>query len=102
MLMTLIRSMAVLAGYPILILVPAALFGALAWFSGSRVTRWVAVAWAVYGIYETLRFFRIVCFGECHERLDLVVIYPLLALGAVVGLVAAAIASAGRVLDRRG
>lgn len=102
MLMGLIRSMAVLAGYPILILLPVALFGALAWFTGGRVVRWVAVAWAVYGVYETLRFFRVLCFGECHERLDLVVIYPLLALASVIGVLGSAVAAATRALDRRG
>jgi hypothetical protein len=99
--MTMIRSMAVMAGYPILILLPVALFAALAWFTRGRVVRWVAIAWAVYGVYETLRFFRILCFGECHERLDLVVIYPLLALASAVGLVGAAVAAAMRALDRR-
>jgi hypothetical protein len=102
MLMGLIRGMGVMAGYPALILLPMAALVALAWLSRSRIATGVAIAWAVYLVYETMRYFEILCIGDCHMRLELAVIYPLLLLGSVVAMVAAVVNSASRILRRQG
>ena len=74
---------------PWLALVPAALFG------GLYVRRWsafalvAALAWLIYGAYETGMALRWLCSGECNIRVDLLVIYPLLLLLSLAGLVSA-------------
>ena len=47
-----------------------------------------ALAWLSYGVYESLHYLRILCSGECNIRVDLLVIYPLLALISLLALVA--------------
>ena len=47
-----------------------------------------ALLWLVYGVYESLMYLRILCSGECNIRIDLLLIYPLLALVSLAALVA--------------
>jgi hypothetical protein len=46
-----------------------------------------ALAWLLYGIYEYLMFARVLCAGECNIRVDLLLIYPVLGVLALVALV---------------
>ncbi len=38
-----------------------------------------AVAWLVYALYEYLMHARVLCSGECNIRVDLLLLWPLLA-----------------------
>lgn len=46
-----------------------------------------SAAWALYGAYEYLMYFRILCSGECNIRLDLLLIYPALMLLSVIAVI---------------
>ncbi len=48
----------------------------------------LAMAWALYGGYESLMYSRVLCSGECNIRVDLLLIYPVLLLTSVWVLVA--------------
>ena len=68
----------------------AAIVGSgFAWMYGARHRRfaaWMALAWAAYCAYEYLMKYRVLCSGECNIRVDLLVIYPVLALGTVLAI----------------
>lgn len=74
---------------PLLALVPAALF----LFIAQRTRRgpvWAAGwAWAVYMLYEWLMQHGFLCTGECNIRIDLLIIYPALAVLSLVGFLSA-------------
>ena len=58
----------------------AALFAGL-WYRARRLLILLtAVLWGLYGVYEMLMYFRVLCSGECNIRVDLLLIYPLLLL----------------------
>jgi len=48
------------------------------------------LAWLVYAIYELGMQKRWLCSGECNIRVDLFLIYPVLAVISIAGIVAAA------------
>lgn len=55
---------------------------------GWRITRrpgvlLVALAWGAYAVYEYLMYRRVLCSGECNIRVDLLLLFPLLAGGAL-------------------
>ena len=52
----------------------------------------IAGAWALYGFYEYGMRLRILCSGECNIRVDLIMIYPALAVASVIGLIVTAAA----------
>ncbi len=83
----LLGAMAIFIEYPLL----AFAIGAVLFGMGRRARRRVVVgvgfAWLFYGLYEFGMRQRWLCSGECNIRVDLLVIYPMLA----IGLVAAAI-----------
>lgn len=57
------------------------------WFKSRRRTLLVTgILWDLYGIYEFLMYFRILCSGECNIRIDLLLIYPLLLLLSLISL----------------
>ena len=88
--------MTVLIQWPWLALVPAGLF-LLAYARARRaVVLATAVVWVLYAVYEFAMKQRWLCSGECNIRVDLLLIYPLL---AVLSLVSAVIAL--RVVLRR-
>ena len=61
---------------------------ATAWMrSRRRATLFVALLWLAYAGYEWLMFRRVLCSGECNIRVDLLLLWPLLA-GATLWLVA--------------
>ena len=75
--------MAIFIQYPIL----AAAIGAVLLWLRRRTGRHVAVgagfAWLLYGLYEFGMKQRWLCSGECNIRIDLVVVYPVLAISLV-------------------
>ena len=82
--------------YPLLALLFAAFFAALYRNSSRTIALSVAVLWAVYGVYEFAMRQRWICSGECNIRVDLLMIYPVLA-----GLSVAALVSFAREVRRR-
>jgi hypothetical protein len=95
------RVMSILIEYPLLALLPSLVFAGL-----FRVTRRpfvfvVALAWILYGIYEYAMHQRILCSGECNIRVDLLLIYPVLAVTSVVGLAIAGASLRARPRDPR-
>ena len=72
--------MALFIQTPWLAFIPAALFFAVYGRSGRRFTLVTGVLWLLYGFYELAMKRRWLCTGECNIRVDLLLIYPTLAL----------------------
>ena len=75
--------------WPLLAIVPGVVF-----LAASRATRrrWAAaagLAWLLYAVYEMGMRLRWLCTGECNIRVDLLLIYPLLAFLSVAAIVSA-------------
>jgi hypothetical protein len=79
--------MAILIEYPWLGLVPAALFFWLYSISKSLFILNTAISWLAYVPYEYGMKFRLLCSGECNIRVDLLLIYAVLAVASVGSLV---------------
>lgn len=81
--------MTLLIQWPWLALVPAGLF-LLAYARARRaVVLATAVVWVLYAAYEFGMKQRWLCTGECNIRVDLLLIYPLLAvLSLASGIIA--------------
>jgi len=78
---------AALAVHLWIVLLIAVAFALVAW-RARRVSTWVvAVVWLLYFLYETSIRFQLICSRECDVRLDLLVIYPVLACISLVGLI---------------
>lgn len=75
--------------WPLLALVPAAMLLALARVRRSGMALAAGLCWAAYAPYEWAMHARLLCSGECNIRIDLLLIYPLLAIASVVAVVAA-------------
>ena len=60
-----------------------------------RVVVGVGIGWLLYGLYEFGMRQRWLCSGECNIRIDLLVIYPLLAVGLVAVAISLLRASKG-------
>jgi hypothetical protein len=85
--------------YPAFAVVPALGFAGAALWLGSR-TAWIAAgAWCAYILYE-LGMARL-CGGDCRDRLDLLVVYPLLALVTLTALVQLYVHKRERALRRQ-
>ena len=74
--------------WPWLGLVPAVIFLALHRRSGRGVAAGAALAWVLYSLYEYGMHRRWLCSGECNIRVDLLLIYPLLAVLSIAAAVA--------------
>ena len=75
---------------PWLALAPAALFAALARFSGRPGLWLVALFWVAYGLYEAGMQARLLCSAsDCVIRTDLSFIAPALLLASLIGVGAA-------------
>ena len=60
---------------------------ALAWLvTRARALRRMALVWTGYALYELLMATRILCTGECNIRVDLLLIFPGLAIGSLVAI----------------
>lgn len=82
--------------HPLLALVPAAFFVALAALNGRRFNLVVGGIWTSYALYELGVSLRIFCSGECNIRADLILFYPVLAVLSLIGLGMAFRGRAGR------
>ena len=79
--------MAILIEYPLLALVPAVLFFYLHSVFKARLVLVTAIAWLMYVPYEYGMKLRLLCSGECNIRVDLLLIYTLLAALSLASLV---------------
>jgi hypothetical protein len=74
-------------GWPALALVPAAVFGYFYMRRRSRVVLVTALLWLAYFPYELGMKLRILCSGECNIRVDLLLLYPVLAILTLASIV---------------
>jgi hypothetical protein len=75
--------------WPLVAAVPALGLLGLYRLSRRRLTLYAAGAWLSYALYELAMHWRWLCSGECNIRVDLLLIYPALALLTLVGIAAA-------------
>jgi hypothetical protein len=80
------RLLGVFIAWPALALVPAVTFGALYAYGRRRLVLITAIAWLAYLPYELSMKLRILCSGECNIRVDLLVLYPVLAVLSVASV----------------
>lgn len=73
---------------PWLALAIGAIYFAFSWPSRSTVAIATAIVWLLYGVYEYLMHFRVLCTGECNIRVDLLLIYPILLILSLLAIVA--------------
>ena len=79
--------MAIFIEYPLLAMAIGLVLLALGKRAHRRVAAGVGIGWLLYGLYEYGVKQRWLCSGECNIRIDLLLIYPVLALGlAAAGL----------------
>ncbi len=79
-------SFAIFIAQPILGLVPGAGFLILARLRRSRFALVTGLVWIAYTLYEAGMSARILCSGECNIRIDLLFIYPILAMLTVIAI----------------
>jgi hypothetical protein len=75
--------------WPLLAIVPSVVFLAAYGATRRRLTAAAGLAWLLYAAYEMAMRLRWLCTGECNIRVDLLLIYPLLAFLSVVAIVSA-------------
>lgn len=80
----LLSAMTIFLEYPLLAAVIGVVLLGFGRWTGRRTPVGVGVVWLLYAVYETGMQQRWLCSGECNIRVDLLVIYPVLVLGAVV------------------
>ena len=80
------RLLGVFIAWPALALIPAVVFGALYAHGQRKLVLITAIAWLAYFPYELSMKLRILCSGECNIRVDLLVLYPVLALLSVASV----------------
>jgi hypothetical protein len=85
--MSVLSIMAIMIEYPWLALVPAALFLYLFSISKAKLVLITALSWLAYLPYEYGMKLRLLCSGECNIRVDLLLIYTLLAALSLASLV---------------
>jgi hypothetical protein len=76
--------------WPLLALVPGLIFLSLYWTVRRLWVAYAGVAWLAYAGYELGMRLRWLCSGECNIRVDLLLIYPVLALLSVAAIISAA------------
>lgn len=80
--------MPALQSQPWLALAPALVLWMLALWRGPRWIGRVALAWALYALYEFSMLQRWMCTGECNIRIDLLLLHPLLQFATLLALLA--------------
>jgi hypothetical protein len=80
------RLLGIFMAWPALALVPAATIGALYVYGRRKLVLVTALAWLAYFPYELAMKLRILCSGECNIRVDLLVLYPVLAVLSVASV----------------
>lgn len=78
--------MAILIDAPWLAAIPGLVLIGLGRWRRSWVAVFAGSVWLLYGGYETGMKLRWLCSGDCNIRIDLLVIYPALALLLIVAL----------------
>jgi len=73
--------------WPLLALVPGLLFLGLYRHARRPLIAFAGVTWLLYGLYEMGMRWRWLCSGECDIRVDLLLIYPALAVVSLLGLI---------------
>jgi hypothetical protein len=87
-----LQALAFFIRWPLAALIPALLFGFLYFYKRQLAFSLIAaILWALYAVYESLMYARVLCSGECNIRIDLLALYPLLAIVSLVALVELAI-----------
>ena len=82
--------MNLLIQWPLLAAAPGLLFLGLYRSLRRRWILYAGVAWLLYALYELGMRWRWLCTGECNIRVDLLLIYPALAMVSLAAIVAAA------------
>ena len=80
----------VLVERPWLTIVPGLFFFLLYRARRLRLTALTSSMWLAYGVYEYLVKRRVLCSGECNIRVDLLLLYPVLAIVSLAALARAA------------
>jgi hypothetical protein len=84
-----LNEMTIFIAAPWLALVPGALFFVLFRLTRRKRVGSVALAWCLYALYEYGMSRRWLCSGECNIRVDLLLVYPTLAVASLAGLIVA-------------
>ena len=95
-------SLAIFIAYPLLALLPAALFLVLYRASSRGVAAAAAVLWFLYTFYEYGMHQRLLCTGECNIRVDLILLCPVLWIVSLAGATVAIIAIRRRLAPKPG
>ena len=77
--------------WPLAALAPALFFFLIYYWKKPSFALIAAILWALYAVYESLMKVRVLCSGECNIRIDLLALYPLLAIVSLVALVELAV-----------
>ena len=80
---------AIFIAFPYLALIPALLFLWLYLKTQSKLCRLSGWLWGLYFIYESGIKLELLCDAECNIRIDLLLVYPLLALLSLFAIVSA-------------
>jgi len=88
--MAILSLMSFLIIMPFITAIPAAGFLLVFRFRRQKLALTAGVLWALYGLYETGMYLRLLCSGECNIRVDLLLIYPLLLAVSLLSLIALA------------
>jgi hypothetical protein len=86
-----LNALAFFIRWPLAALIPAALFFFIFHWRKTSFALIAAILWALYAVYESLMAARVLCSGECNIRIDLIALYPLLAVVSLIALVELAI-----------
>ena len=78
---------AVFIGVPPIALLLGAAFAGLYFRRRQRTALAAALLWTAYGAYETAIKLQLICPEGCNIRVDLLLIYPLLAIVSILSLV---------------
>ena len=81
------NALGLLIFQPLLALIPAAVFAVLYYKRRRRSVLLATLAWLAYFPYELAMKMRLLCTGECNIRIDLLLIYPVLAIISVIAIV---------------
>jgi len=84
--MELLQAMASMTEYPFLATFPFLVLTGLYLWTKRRFILVVAICWAFYIPYEYGMKWRLFCSGECNIRVDLLLIYPALAVLSVISV----------------
>jgi len=84
---------------PLLALLPAVVLTVLYFKRRRQSVMLAALAWFAYFPYELAMKMRLLCTGECNIRIDLLLIYPVLAIISVIAIVTYAKAKTKSIAD---